>query len=110
MFRPPTRSCLTFALALLLLVLGVGVPIPGHSHHEGGERHVGPPSHAHGMALVRHEVQFERTVAPMFIAPPIGAVLEPPIATIQRDCPPASETEASESRAPPSGRPRAPPV
>lgn len=110
MIPTPLRSSRTFSLALLVVALGVGVPIRGHSHHRGDELHIGPPSHAHGMALVQHEMRLERAAAPVFVAPEarVEVSLAPsPVAL--RDAPHDGECRY-QSRAPPSTRPRAPPI
>lgn len=98
------------SLALLVVALGVGVPIQGHSHHTGDELHIGPPSHAHGMALVQHEMRLERAAAPVFVAPEAQVEILPAPAAVTVGWVPASDECICESRAPPTARPRAPPI
>lgn len=86
------------------------MPIQGHSHHHEDELHIGPPSHAHGMALVQHEMRLERTAAPVFVAPEARVPILPDRVTATlRGAPPSDEC-ICESRAPPTARPRAPPI
>jgi hypothetical protein len=98
------------SLALLVVALCAGVPITGHSHHEGEEAHLGPPGHAHGLALVQFEMRLERAAPPLFLpaATDPVVVLPPPLAELE-DLP-ACDDLVCESRAPPNTGPRAPPL
>ncbi|MFV1988915.1 MAG: hypothetical protein ACC682_16715, partial [Gemmatimonadota bacterium] len=76
---PVGRTVQIFSLALLITVLGAGVPLRGHSHHEGGSTHFGPPEqHSHGFTLVQHEMRLERGVIASVFVVAEGLVLIPP--------------------------------
>jgi hypothetical protein len=97
-------------LAFLLVALSAGVPITSHSHHEGEEAHIGPPGHAHGLALVQFEMRLERAAPPIFLAGATDPVVVSPPPPEEPEDLPACDDLVCESRAPPSTGPRAPPL
>ena len=104
------RNSRAAALAFLVVALGVGIPVRGHAHHDGDQRHVGSPEHAHGLQLVQFEMRLERAAAPEF------AFVETPVLTVACPSPtrildlPADDGGLCDSRAPPTPRTRAPPA
>lgn len=96
-------------LALLFLALAAGIPVHAHAEHDGEGTHVGSPDHAHGVALVQHDMRMERPSPPVFALIASSTVVVPvlparPSAGVQREEP------NRRSRAPPPCRPRAPPA
>lgn len=104
------RSARALSLALLLVALGTGVPVHAHADHEGGEVHIGPPEHSHGVDLVRHEMRLERAAPPVFVAVETGLSLQSPPAPVWGESVSFSDGKICDSRAPPDVRPRAPPL
>lgn len=92
------------------MALAVGVPVKGHTHHDGDVTQVGAPGHGHGMSIVEHEMLLERTVAPVFVFMAATIIFVAPAPLRSTTDLPEHEGELCESRAPPCGRPRAPPV
>ncbi len=103
------RAARVSSVALLTVALGAGVPVHAEAEHDGEGAHYGAPEHAHGLALVQHDLRLERASAPVFAAVEAAVVLVA-IATPRSIAVTPRDETIAESRAPPTGLPRAPPA
>lgn len=96
--------------ALLVVALGTGVPVRGHTHHHETETQVGAQGHGHGMVLVQQDMRIEPAGAQHFVTRASATVYAQQRLTRGFEGPLSCDDDVCDSRAPPTARPRAPPL